>query len=146
MSWIITPNFATIVWIGQQLCHFRVGIFPNIFNERSAFWTATWIIMEFQIAIPQKMKVWLDLSLTNCPLKQVGRRKFGKFTEQPIMNIIKVSNWRINSSPANLLSFTVSYDLYSLSIETCEDNFGIHSYKLCKLFIWNFWFELKSLK
>jgi len=41
------------------------------------------------------MKVWRDLSSVNHLSKQVGGRKFGEFTTQPIMDNIKVPNWGI---------------------------------------------------
>jgi len=50
-------------------------------------------------------------------MKQVGGRKLGDFTEQPIMNNIKLPDWKINFnllnslnySPAKLSSFTVYF-------------------------------------
>ena len=40
-------------------------------------------------------KVLWNFSLVNCVLNQVDGRKFGKFTEQPIMKNIKAPNWQI---------------------------------------------------
>ena len=40
-------------------------------------------------------EVWWDFSLVSYLSKQFGRRKFGEFTEQPIVTNIKVANWQI---------------------------------------------------
>ena len=51
----------------------------------------------FLVAMPisQMTKVLRNFSLVNCILNQVDGRKFGKFTEQPIMKNIKAANWQI---------------------------------------------------
>ena len=43
----------------------------------------TFILFTYYFYYHKKMKLWRDFSLVNCLLKQVGVRKFGKFTVQP---------------------------------------------------------------